>query len=301
MTRRNNEARLGMPTQGAKQSAPIPPAFNHTANDDESESRLSYITPTELVDLPSQGKLYPPDSPLFGVNEIEIREMTAREEDILTTQSFIKKGVVFDRLLKSLIVDKSINVGDLLLGDKNALLVAARISGYGAIYDTHTQCPVCGAEEDRGFDLTSCPMKYPVDLETTEDEELRDLVTLGPDGRYLIRLPKSEVTVEVVLITGKQETITAQERDMRKKKKLPDRPLTDHLKKVIVSINGVENVSEISKFIEQIPASDSRVFRRVFSKLTPNVEMTQEFVCGECNYEQVLEVPLTAGFFWPDA
>ena len=90
--------------------------------------------PTEVVDLPSTGRLYPKDS-LLSSGTIEMKYMTAKEEDILTNQNYIEKGIVIDKLLKALIVDKNINYNELLIGDKNALLIAARILGYGKDYE----------------------------------------------------------------------------------------------------------------------------------------------------------------------
>jgi len=300
MTQRNNEKRLGLPTSGAAQSADVPSPIV-APQQSQPDNNLAYVVPTELVPLPSNGALYEEDHPLHGVNEIEMKEMTAKEEDILTTQSFIQKGIVFERLLQSLIVDKSIKVGDLLIGDKNALLIAARSSGYGNIYETHTTCPACAHEQDFGFDLNECRVTHPVDLETTEDEELSTYVSEGTSGRYFITLPKANATMEVRLMTGKEETAFAQEREMRRKKKLPETPLTDHFRKITLSVNGVTDTLAIRRFVESIPASDSRFLRRVFAKITPNIEMAQEFVCPNCEYEQDLEVPLTATFFWPDA
>ena len=301
MTQRNNEKRLGLPTPGASQSVDVPPPIVAPQQQPPTDNNLSYISPTELVALPSKGVLYAEDHPLHGSSDIELREMTAKEEDILTTQSFIQKGIVFERLLQSLIVDKSIKVGDLLIGDKNALLIAARSSGYGNIYDTHVACPACGHEEDFGFDLNDCRITSPVDLETTEDEELVTYVSEGTSGRYFVTLPKSNATMEVRLMTGKEETEFAQQREMQRKKKLPESPLTDHFRKITLSVNGVTEALPIRRFIESMPASDSRFLRRIFAKITPNIEMAQEFVCPDCEYEQDLEVPLTATFFWPDA
>ena len=300
MTKRNNEERLGLPTPGARQSSELPPVPMGPTNG--APPGLSYVVPTAPVTLPSAGKLYPDGHPLCGIDEIEMKEMTAKEEDILTTQAYIKKGTAFDRLLRSLIVDKSIKPDDLLIGDKNALLIGARISAYGNLYDTTVSCPTCGQEQKFEFDLAECPLKPPVDLENTEDEELRQSVSQGAErGKYFIVLPKSEVTVEIRLITGKDESSMAQLKEMKRKKKLAESPLTDHLRKIILSVNGVENGSDISHFIQSMPASDSRFLRRMFAKLTPNIEMTQEFVCDQCDYEQDLEVPFTARFFWPDS
>ena len=295
MTRRNNEARLGLPTAGAKQSSETPPIH------ESEDNQLSYVVPTEIIDFPSQGKFYPPDSSLSGKGEIEIKEMTAKEEDILTTESFIRKGIMFDRLLRSLIVDRSIKPEELLVGDRNALLIAARISAYGAIYETEIQCPACDVtDKNYGFDLSLCPTKPPVDLSTTEDEELRGNVEATDEGNFLITLPKSQLLVEVRLLNGKDESSISQSQAMRKKKRLPENPLTQHFKRIVVSVNGVTDSFEKEKFIDSMPASDSRFLREVFRKLTPNIEMKQEFICANCEYEQDLEVPLTARFFWPD-
>ena len=81
--------------------------------------------PTEVIDLPSGGKVYPKDSPLAD-GKIELKYMTTKEEDILMSQNLIKKGVVIDKLLDSLIVTEGVNQDNLLLGDKN-VLVASRI------------------------------------------------------------------------------------------------------------------------------------------------------------------------------
>ena len=121
MTRRSNEERLGIPAPGAKDSSDAPPILS---NEEAPSDILSYVSPTELVDLPSEGKFYAKGHPLHNIPTIEVREMTAKEEDILTSKSLIQKGVVLDRLLQSIIVDRNIRVEDLLVGDKNAVLVS---------------------------------------------------------------------------------------------------------------------------------------------------------------------------------
>jgi len=296
MTRRSNEERLGIPSQGAKESAEVIPVA-HSA-----PTELAYVVPTELVQLPSRGILYPEGHYLHNTEDIEIKEMTAREEDILTTESFIRKGTTFTRLLKSLVVDKSIQVEDLLIGDRNALLIAARISGYGPNYETEVSCPDCGTDyRDYGFDLTQCPSRIPVDLETTIDDELRTYVSHGEGSVYFVTLPKSKMVMEIKLLTGKDESGITQAQEMRKKNKLPANALTEHFKRITISVNGVTDRIEIEKFIGVMPAHDSQFLRKTFRKLTPNVNMVQEFVCDGCQYEQEVEVPMSHTFFWPDA
>ena len=296
MTRKSNEERLGLPSPGAKESADV----SSVSSAQSSDSILSYVSPTTMASLPSEGKFYKEGHPLHEKGELEIREMTAKEEDLLTNRSLIKKGLVFDRLLQSLMVDKSIKLDDLLVGDKNAILISARISGYGAEYKTVVTCPGCGTSNVHAFDLEECPLKGPANLEETEDEELRAFVQATPEGNYLVKLPKSNVLAEVKLLTGQDERRASAAKEMRKKKKLAERELTEHFKSIVVSLNGVDDPLQIDTFLERMPAKDSRFLRKTFTKLTPNIEMKQEFVCEECEHEQVVEVPFTAEFFWPD-
>jgi hypothetical protein len=154
---RNNEERLGI--SGVKDADPpfVPEVMaeeeEQKENEKENENQninqpasmpLSFSIPTEFVDLPSGGKFYGPDHPCHGRDSVEMRFMTAKEEDILTSRTLIKKGIVIDRLLQSMVVEKHLNIDDLLIGDKNALVIAARISGFGEEYDTRVSCASCG-------------------------------------------------------------------------------------------------------------------------------------------------------------
>ena len=152
MSTRNNQDRLGG-EHDIHQDAPNLPTPETNNTSDATSRPMSFSTPTEFVDLPSKGKYYGEGHPLHGCDSVEIRFMTAKEEDILTSRTLIKKGVVLDRLLSSVIVNTSIKPEDLLIGDKNALVVASRITGYGAEYKTKMPCPSCGNSEDHSFDL----------------------------------------------------------------------------------------------------------------------------------------------------
>ena len=159
--RRNNQDRTGAPQPDAP--APPPPVVENNTQD-----IFSFINPTEFVDLPSKGELYTEAHPLYGVESLEIRHMTAKEEDILTSEALIKKGIALDRLIDSLIVDKRVKSSNLLLGDKNAILVAARVTGFGPEYTVSLTCPQCGEDESQTIDLTALPIKeVSVDTENT--------------------------------------------------------------------------------------------------------------------------------------
>jgi len=283
---RNNEERTGAPSTAAEAPSLI-----------ESQDKLSFSVPTEIVDLPSKGEFYPEGHPLHGKDTVEIKYMTAKEEDILTSESLLRKGVAIDRMLQNLILDKNVDVNDLFVGDKNALLVAARITGYGEEYDTSVACPACFKTQEYTFDLGACEPKP-----LLKSEALRSLegVSYNKDGTYSLKLPRSATSVSVRLLTGKDEKSLEQGKASKKKHKLPDTNLTDLLKAIIVSVNDSTSREDVNGFVDSMPALDSRYIRKIYPLLTPNVDMSQEFTCSSCGHEQALEVPVTANFFWPE-
>ncbi len=293
MVKRNNEERLGIPSSGAKANTdpPITPPGDGGG--------LQFVSPTQLVDLPSEGKFYPEGHPLHNKKTLEIREMTAKEEDILSSQSLIRKGVVLERLLQSIIIDSHIDPQHLLLGDKNAIFMAARISGYGEEYKTTVTCPACNTTQKTVFDLNEFSSPGLPDLGFVS-EKVASSVEETQRGTFLVRLPKSRLKVDVRLVNGEMESRIAASLEARKKQKMSEKPLTEHLKVCVVSANGVEERSELGNFIDNMPAQDSRFIRKVMTEITPNIDLTQEFVCDTCDHEQDLEVPINLDFFWPD-
>lgn len=282
MSARNNEDRFG-----SFESDAAPAASATQANP------LDFATPTDMVDLPSKGKFYPEDHPLHNSETVELRYMTAKDEDILANKSLIKKGVVLDRLLQSVLVDKNININDLLIGDKNAMLVSARITGYGSDYNTKVPCPSCGSVSDHVFDLEEALEESNASQGDTEFAEQTE------SGTFLITLPKTGVSVEVRPLTGMDEKAILKTNTVRQKNKLPELGLTDQMKMYIVSVNGEEDGSVISRLVDNMPAIDSRHLRFAYSDAVPSVDLAQHFECSECSYEQEMEVPFTTEFFWP--
>jgi hypothetical protein len=298
MTIRNNEDRTGERRATAAEIPPLPIAgLEDTTPPAKS---LDFVCPTEIVDLPSQGKYYPKEHHLHGVDSIEIRFMTAKDEDILTSKSLLRKGVAIDRFLQNILVDKKIKVADLLIGDKNALIVASRITGYGADYSTKVTCPSCTTTQDYGFDLdTSDVNNGGLSTLAEETPDTASKITETDNSTWFVECPKSEVTVELQLLTGVHEKFLAKSQAMKKKQKLPEAQLTDQLRQTIVSVNGSNEPKNINKFIDVMPALDSRFLRGVYDKLMPNIDLTQNFECHSCGFEQEMEVPFTTDFFWP--
>ena len=283
---RNNEERLGHRELG--DSSPVT-----QAQQNPQSSPFSFVVPTEFVELPSRGKYYSKDHPLHNAETIEVKHMTAKEEDLLTSRSLLKKGLAINRVLQSIIVDKRVDPDSLLIGDKNAIIISTRINAYGSDYQTQVACPACNTTTTHGFDL---------ELVTPTNEEgygsNADSISRKGDN-FVISLPKTKVKVEVKLLTGKDEKFLAEAMNMKRKHNLPDAILTDQFKMFIVSINEHKEKDVISSFAEQMPASDSRFLRTAYDRLVPNVDMTQEFSCNNCGYEAAMEVPLSADFFWP--
>ena len=256
---------------------------------------LSYVTPTEFVELPSRGKFYPSDHPLHNKEVIEMRFMTAKDEDILTSPALLRNGLAIDRLIENLIVENNVNVNDLLLGDKNAVILAARISGYGEQYNVNVTCPNCQASIEHEFDLSEIPHQN-----GTIPEDDNENVYLTPEGTFVAKLPKSQFSVEFKLLTGQDEDYLEKVALKTKKLKLPEASATNLLKRLVVSVNDVTVTSEINNFIDNMPAQDARFLRACVATVTPNVDMTQEVECSSCGTVSEMAVPFTSEFFWPN-
>ena len=296
MSIRNNEDRTGERLATAASAPPPMPG----AGSEAPSATLDFTCPTEFVDLPSKGKFYAEGHPLHNKESIEIRFMTAKDEDILTSKSLLKKGVAVDRLLQNIIVDKNIKLADLLIGDKNALVIAARITGYGSNYTTKTTCPSCGTTQEYEFDLEESVIQAG-GMETLRQHAsaLAEDVRETDNNTWIVECPRSKVQVELQLLTGAHEKFLLKAQAMKKKQKLPEAALTDQLRQTIVSVNGDSKQNSINKFIDVMPAMDSRFLRGMYEKLMPNVDLTQHFECQSCDFEQDMEVPFTTDFFWP--
>ena len=270
-----------------------PPPQQVTQEQGTSASHFSFVVPTEFVELPSQGKYYPEEHPLHNQDSIEIRQMTAKEEDILTSRTLLKKGVALDRVIQSLITDKKINPDTLLVGDRNAIIIACRISGYGNLYTTKIGCPACGVTQGYEFDLN--------DTEVYTADNLSDKnIINNHDGTFDTILPKTQLTVTFRLLRGIDEKQLLNNLQADRKRKTQEKNITRQLQNILVAVNGNDEQSALNYLIENIPSMDSRYLRTTYNLATPNIDLTQTFICDECGHEADLEVPLSTDFFWPD-
>jgi hypothetical protein len=238
--------------------------------------------PTEVVDLPSQGLLYPKDSPLSS-GTIEIKYMTAREEDILTSANLIKKGIVIDKLLEALIIDKSIKLDDMLLGDKNAILIASRILAYGKDYEV----------EIDGKEVV-------VDLTTLKEKKLDEKIVVNGANEFDFELPATKRKLTFKLLTQSDEK--SMDKEIEGYKKIGDGigyETTTRLKHQILSVDGDAKKASINSFVDnEFLSRDSRDFRAHVNSINPDVEMKSVYIDEDGN-EKEFTVPMTVTFLWP--
>jgi hypothetical protein len=247
--------------------------------------------PTEIIPLPSKGLLYPEGHPLAD-GTIEMKYMTAREEDILTSQNLIKQGVVLDKLFESLIVTP-FNYGDLYVGDKNAIMVAARILGYGKDYTVEIDDPFS----------TSNKQKVTIDLTQIEHKEVDYSLFESRKNTFDFTLPNSKRTVTFRLLTHDiDKQIQSEIKSMNKTlvKTGIDKELTTRLKHIIIAVDGETGRAAINDFVDnQLFALDSRALREYMRTISPDLDMTFTFVSDTTGEVKELDIPIEVSFFWP--
>lgn len=247
--------------------------------------------PVETIPLPSGGRVYPPHSSLHGRETVEIRAMTAREEDILTSPALLKKGTVISELIKSCLTDKTVNPVDMLTGDRNAMMIAIRITGYGADYDVEVQCNECENKAPRTFNLGELPIKR---LEIPPVQEGMNL--------FEFKLPYSGKTVRFKFLTGRDEEEILHTAEKQKKLGLQgNASVTTNLLYSIMSIDGVEDRAKIASFVRMMPARDSLALRNFIRDQEPGITMRQDVTCPSCGHSEEVSMPIGVSFLWPAA
>ena len=251
---------------------------------------FGFEIPVETIPLPSKGLVYPANSALHMKETVEIRAMTAREEDILTSRALIKKGTVITELIKSCLIDKDIDVHEMISGDRNAVMTALRITGYGSDYNAEVDCPACGERSKQEFNLSELPIKR------------LDLQPVAPGANiFEFTLPVTKKSISFRFLDGKDEqdmTITAERRKKQGIKN--DNLVTQRLERSIVAIEGIQDRNKISMFIRNMPARDSLTLRRFLDDNEPGIEMKSWLDCPHCDTSSEVRLPMGASFFWPD-
>jgi len=250
-----------------------------------------YNFPTEVIDLPSEGKVYPEGNPLSS-GKLEMKYMTAKEEDILTSANLIKQGVVLDKLFQSLIVSP-IKYNDIITGDKNAIMIAARILGYGKDYEVSVTCPKCSETSSVNIDLGTIP-----DKKISENVEV-----VSPNNfKFVLPISKREVTFKLLTHGDERKIEYALEAHKKKAKKDSVNPeLSTRLKHLITSVDGNTEQAYIEHFVDnELFAQDSKALRAYVKDIAPDVDLTFNFTCDHCSHTQEgMSIPIDVNFFWP--
>ena len=249
------------------------------------------MVPSETIELPSKGWYYPESNPL-SKGHIDMFYMCARHEDLLTSRTLIEKGTVIERLLQELIVDKTIKIDDMLLGDKNGLMIAARIMGYGKDYPVTVNCPKCSTENETT-----------INLETIEPTKINFTKETKGKNEFIFTLPVSKKVIVFQLPTQGSDAKIRDELRMTQKAIKSDisHEVTTRMRHAIVSINGNTDAGFIRTEVDNMIVRDSRAFREFAQTISPDIDMSSEFICKNCTYDGRVEVPVNANFFWPNA
>jgi len=256
---------------------------------DKIKADLGVDLPVETIPLPSLGKCYGQGHPLCGKETIDIRAMTSREEDILMNRSYMKKGTIVTELLKSCLMDRSIDPSTLLSGDRQAILAAIRITGYGAEYKVMTTCKACESKDEFEFNLASLPIK------------MLDIDPAQPNTNYFeFTLPYTKKIIGFKFMTGQDEDDLSAAAEKQKKMSLgQESTVSSALFKTVLSIDGSTDRTKISQFVKLMPARDSLALRTYIKNHEPSIIFKQEMTCPKCENVEEVDVPMGVSFLWP--
>jgi len=245
--------------------------------------------PVELVPIPSKGLIYNPESSLYKKESLKIKAMTAREEDILSSAALIKEGTVLDHLIDSCVME-DLDMKDMIMGDRNALMLAIRITGYGPDYPVRSTCDKCGTQNKFNVDLTSIAIKR---LSIEPIEIGRNLFA------YTLPVTKKKILFKFPTLKDERDRSIREKTLKSHIQSLVESNVTGNLELAIQQIDDITDRNKIKHFIMNMPAYDSRSLRKFVRDSEPGMDMTCSFKCSNCNHENSAGIPVTSEFFWP--
>jgi hypothetical protein len=252
-----------------------------------TQTQRTYQFPTEIISLPSKGLVYPETSPL-SKGEITIKLMTAKEEDILTSSNLIKKGMHLDKLLESVVVEPGVNINDLLIGDKNAILVTSRILAFGADYKVTVTDPV----EREAVEVT-------VDLSKIQIKEI-DESLLNRQNEYEYTLPQSKTPIKFKLLTHADELAINKDIEASEKISKQGNEITTRYRRIIIEVDGNRDFGFISNFVvNRLLAGDSKSLRKYMTTITPDLDLKFDYESPFTGETEALRIPFGVDFFYP--
>jgi len=252
-------------------------------------SNTGFEIPFDVVSLPSKGLLYT-SKELAGVESLDIHYLTAIQEDILTSPNLLQSGKMLDALLTSVLKNKSINPQELTLGDRNAIIIWLRSTGYGADYPVRVKCKDCGNEWINDFDLSSLAV---VELELVPDA----------DGLFSFTLPTNENEIRFRFLTSEDEMniLKRVEAIQKKQGSSIDNSMSLKMMASIAEVDGERDQLLIKRFVEFMPVRDARAFREYVNSVEPGINMEQDVECPSCGEVNGEVIPIRGNFFWPDS
>lgn len=247
-----------------------------------------YRPPVSSVKLPSRGLVYPPESPLYLLESVDIKAVSATEENILSSPVLIRKGTVLNVLMKACITNRMIDPDQMVIGDRNAILTAIRVSAYGPQYLARVECPVCHEEAEHEFDLSRLELKT-LDVEPAT----------GPgSNEFTFKLPVSGREVRFKLFDSNDIADLEKTIEAVKKRTGAEQSVTLRLISQVLSVQGIEK-ENLPSFLSSMLALDSKPLRAYMDRIAPGVEMAQEYECQSCGKTAEVDVPMGTEFFWP--
>jgi hypothetical protein len=252
----------------------------------QSQSLRDYPFPTEIISLPSKGLIYPEGNPLAN-GQITIKLMTAKEEDIITSPNLIKKGIQLDKMLESIVVEPGVNINDLSIGDKNAILVSTRLLAFGADYLINVIDKVTREESEVIIDLSQIKVKE-------IDESL-----LNRKNEYDYILPVSKTPIKFKILNHGDEQAINKDIEASEKFSKQSNEITTRYRKMIIEVDGNRDLGFISSFVSnRLLAGDSKGLRKYVKSITPDLDLTYEHTHSDGETE-ALRIPFGINFFYP--
>ena len=254
------------------------------------KDEFGWEVPVESIPIPTKGTVYSPDSTLYNTSTLQIKAMTAREEDILASPAFHKEGTALTHLIQSCLMDKTINSEDMINGDRMALMVGIRVTGYGPEYHASSNCQTCGTKNEFIVDLTKLPIKRleikPVKPGTNEFE-------------FSLPVTKKKVVFKYVTAKEDRERSAALKSMQKITGASISNNITSFLENAIVSVDGIKDRMKIKHFVMNMPAFDSKALRKYIIDNEPGMDMRCRFECKSCGAFNETNMPMTTEFFWP--
>ena len=254
------------------------------------KDEFGWEVPYELIPIPSNGMIYDPDTKMYNLDKVKIKAMTAKEEDILASQALLKEGTVITHLLKACIMEEGVYPEHMISGDRNALMIAIRITGYGSEYSYQSTCQNCGHVNKKTAMLDSLPIKR---LEIEPIEPGRN------EFEYTLPVTKKKVTFKFLTDKDDKDREASEKFIKKHTESKVQNKVTSFLEYSIVSVDGIKDKNKIKHFVMNMPAFDSRKLRRYISDNEPGIDMKQDYEFDECGTHNEVNLPVTSEFFWP--